>query len=223
MLKNLIKILIGIFAIPIALGVCMAFILEVNNIGTFYSPLQKIFLLGIVLYVIMHLFLFKPNYIYVFGHEFVHALAIWLCLGSVKKIKVSKDGGSVTGTKNNLFISTSPYFVPIFPIIIAVIYFVISASYEISDLGVVFVGILGFTVAMHLIMTVDTLKVQQPDLIAIGQILATVAVVSVNILIIGFIMSVLFEDFSFKNFTSDSFYRTKDIYALIVKQLFLLG
>lgn len=222
MFKNIIKTLLGILSIPLALGVCAAFFSALSNIQGVDTPAQKIFLLGVVLYVIAHLFLFKPNYLYVFGHEFVHVIAIWLSFGSVKQFKVSKNGGSVSGTKNNLFISISPYFVPIFPIILSLIYFVLTNSYDIGDLETVFMGLLGFTVAMHLIMTIDILKIKQPDLIVLGQIFATVLVVSVNIIIIGFIVSVQFKGFYFRDFLVDSYIRAKDIYLLVIKQLFFL-
>lgn len=223
MIKKLFKLLIGILAIPVAMGVAVSFVTQINNIQNFENSAEKIFLLGVILYVITHLFLFKPNYIYVFGHELVHAFSIWVCFGSVKKFKVSKNGGSVTGTKNNLFISISPYFIPIIPIIVSLIYFVVTASFEVPGIMPVFMGILGFTFAMHLIMTIDTLKIEQPDLVSLGQLFATALIVTVNVVIAGFLVSLLFDGFIFKDFIFDSYTRSRDIYFLVIRQFFYLG
>ncbi len=223
MFGKFIKLFIGIIAIPIAVGISVAFIYQINNITDFNSTGQRVFFLGIVLYVIVHLFLFKPTYLYVFGHELVHAISIWLCLGKVKKFKVTKKGGSVTGTKNNLFISTSPYFIPVIPIILAIIYFVLISSFNLDGILTIFMGLLGFTFAMHLVMTIDTLKVEQPDLVSMGQVLATVLVVTVNVAITGFLISLLFNGFNFQDFMVDSYTRTKDIYVLVVNQFLSLS
>ena len=48
----------------------------------------------------------RPLTSYVFGHELCHALAAWLCLGSVSNLRASASGGQVTTSKSNTFIGS---------------------------------------------------------------------------------------------------------------------
>ena len=65
---------------------------------------------GAACWVVIYLLLPKPMWIYVFGHELTHALWVWLFGGSVKKFKVTSDGGHVIVDKTNFLIALSPYF-----------------------------------------------------------------------------------------------------------------
>ena len=125
MIKLLIKFVIGIFSIPVAVGVTAAFYKNFILIKTLSGSLS-LFFWGIASYTILHLLFYKPTYLYVLGHEAVHAGISWIFGGKVKSFKVSEEGGSVATDKSNTLIELSPYFVPIYAIIIAVIYFVIA-------------------------------------------------------------------------------------------------
>ena len=81
------------------------------------------FWIGIAVYFLFQVVFFKPMSTYVFGHELTHALTGLLSGAQIKKFKVSANKGSVTLTKDNIFITLSPYFFPIYPIIIILIYF----------------------------------------------------------------------------------------------------
>jgi hypothetical protein len=58
----------------------------------------------------IYLLLPKPMWIYVFGHELTHVLWVWLFGGSVKKFKVTSNGGHVIVDKTNFIIALSPVF-----------------------------------------------------------------------------------------------------------------
>ena len=94
MIKLLIKFLIGVVVAPIAIGASIAFYNNLVQVSELSGSLN-FFVWGIASYAIMHLVFYKPTYLYVLGHEAVHAGMAWLFGGKVKSIKVSKEGGCV--------------------------------------------------------------------------------------------------------------------------------
>ena len=118
-MHKILKSAIGILLLPLVAGFSVAFYKQFGNIEVAFTMGQQYFLLGIITYGLIQLFLFKPVYLYVLGHEAVHVLATWLCLGRVKSFKISSRGGSVSTTKSNFFISLSPYFIPVYAILAA--------------------------------------------------------------------------------------------------------
>ena len=107
MLKNILKTAIGIVLLPLLVSFSITFYEQFGNIGNIWTEAQVYFLWGVVAYCLVQLLLIKPAFLYVLGHETVHVLATWLCLGKVTSFNVSPQGGSVTTSKSNFFISLS--------------------------------------------------------------------------------------------------------------------
>ncbi|MFA6142892.1 MAG: hypothetical protein WC738_06350 [Candidatus Omnitrophota bacterium] len=217
MIKLIIKLIIAVLAVPVAMGVSIAFYNNVILIKELAGSLQY-FLWGISSYVILHLLFYKPTYLYVLGHEAVHAGIAWIFGGKIKSFKVSGEGGSVSTTKSNTVIELSPYFVPIYAIIISVIYFIIASSYSVNS--TVFIFLIGFALAFHMVSTIEVMKIRQPDIVKSGYFFSIVMVYVLNIFVISLIFALLFQSFSVKKFFIDSWVLSKDIYVAAIKQLF---
>ncbi len=217
MIKLLIKFVIGVLIIPLAVAVSVAFYRNVMLIKELANSMNC-FLWGIASYATLHLLFYKPTYIYVLGHEAVHAGMAWVFGGKIKSFKASKDGGSVATDKSNTAIELGPYFIPIYTAIIAFIYFVIAASYNID--GRIFVFLIGFTLAFHIISTVEVMKVRQPDIMKSGQFFSVVFVYLLNIVVISLIFALIFPSFALKNFFIDTWLTSKGVYIGAIKQLF---
>lgn len=213
-----IKLLAGIMAIPLMIAVSKAFYGNIITVAEL-SGILKYFIWGVGAYIGLHLLFYKPTYVYVLGHEAVHAITSWVMGGKINSIKVSEEGGSVSTTKTNAVIELSPYFIPIYAIIIMAVYFVVSYSYSIN--GATFVFLIGFAMALHVIMTIEVMKTKQPDMIKSGYLFSIVFVYVLNIMILAVLFSLLFKTFSAKKFFLDSYVYSKDIYAAIFRQLFL--
>lgn len=217
MLKLLIKFVIGVLIVPIAFGVTIAFYNNILLIKELARCLN-FFIYGIVSYAVLHILFYKPTYLYVLGHEAVHAGVAWLFGGRIKSFKVSDEGGSVATDKSNIIIELSPYFVPIYAILITAIYFLIVSSYNIN--GSTFVFLISFALAFHIISTIEILKIRQPDIVKSGYFFSIMMVYILNIIVISLIFSFVFPSFSIKRFFIDLWSISKEIYAAIVKQLF---
>jgi len=212
-----IKLVGGLLSIPIMIAVSRAFYGNVIGIVEL-SGILKYFMYGVGFYVALHLLFFRPTFIYVMGHELVHAITSWVMGGKITSFKVSEEGGSVSTTKTNTFIELSPYFIPIYAIILMAVYFVVASSYRIN--GATFIFLIGFALTLHVVMTIEVMKTKQPDLMESGYLFSIVAVYVLNIVIIALLFSFLFRSFSMKRFFVDSFVFSKDIYSAIVRQLF---
>lgn len=218
MLKLLFKLVIGVLSIPIAVGVTVAFYKNLVLINALASSLS-FFLWGISAYVVLHLLFYKPTYLYVLGHEAVHAGIAWIFGGKIKSFKVSEKGGSVGTSKSNVVVELSPYFVPIYAIIITLVYFVIASSYRVN--GSVFIFLIGFALAFHMISTIEVMKIRQPDIVKSGYFFSIIVVYALNIIVIALMFSLMFPEFSAKRFFIDSWGTSRDAYIGIWKQLFM--
>ncbi len=208
--------------IPVIIGFSISLYQDLASFSiSSFSHAQLIFLYGIFFYCGLHLFLFKPNYLYVFGHELIHAIATWLCAGKVRSFKVSGAGGSVKTNKSNFFIVLAPYFIPAYVVIFSIIYFILSLFFDPQLLSPYFIFAIGASLALHLIMTADILKRKQPDIFKSGYVFSLALIFLFNIIVVGVIFSWLFEDITTATFFKDAFFLSKEIYVKIFNQLFL--
>ena len=217
MIKLLIKFVIGVLIAPITVSVTKAFYDNILLIKELAGSLN-FFLYGIAAYVVLHIIFYRPTYLYVLGHEAVHAGVAWLFGGKIKSFKASEEGGGVGTDKSNIVIELSPYFVPIYAIIITLVYFVIVSSYNIN--GSTFVFLIGFALAFHIISTIEILKIRQPDIVKSGYFFSIMMVYILNIIVISVIFGLVFPTFGIKKFFIDLYLLSKVMYAAIVKQLF---
>jgi hypothetical protein len=216
-MMRIVKLVVGILAIPVMFGVTYAFYTNIITVSQL-SGILSYFVWGIVSYVFLHLLFYKPTFFYVLGHEAVHAAFAWVMGGKINSFTVNKEGGSVSTDKTNTFIELSPYFVPIYAIILMAIYFVISYSYKVN--GAAFIYLIGFALAFHVVMTIEVMKIRQPDILKSGYLFSIVFVYVLNIIIIALLFSLMFRSFSAKMFFIDSWNASKMVYMAVLKQLF---
>jgi len=131
MVIRIFKVTIGILLIPVTVALTQSFSEQLKLI-TQFQGMPAYFLKGVIIYLIMHLVLLKPNYLYVLGHETAHAIATLLCGGRVASFSVSRRGGAITGTKSNFFIALFPYFFPTYTLVLWLAYFLTSLFRDVS-------------------------------------------------------------------------------------------
>ena len=216
-----IKTLIGLLLLPVVVSISITFYRQFGNFDSPWTVEQQYFMMGVSVYAFIHLLIFKPSYIYVLGHESVHALATWICFGQVKSFKVNSGNGSVVTSKNNIFISLAPYFIPFYSILLAVAVYIANNIFLSTPLPYkYFLFILGFTLALHIIMTIDALKTKQPDLVKAGYLPSGIIIYVINVVVIAGILGLMTNGFSFAGFMSDAWNLTVEMYKKIYAQLF---
>jgi len=163
-MKRFLKFLIGLALLPACYGYS-AEILRViqalyKNPGTYWG----IFAGGVAIYLLIHIFLPKPMLLHVFGHEMTHALFAKLFGWKVKSLKASNSGGRVKLTGSNFIVTLAPYFFPLYAFITILIYILaIMLGYD-RAFYPYFLFLTGFTLSLHVIMTIESLRADQPDI-----------------------------------------------------------
>lgn len=238
MFKRTLKLFLGIISIPVCIAASVSLYDQLIQIKVI-SYNQKYFISGIIAYLIIHIAFFKPEYlypvrnstkavgksisngVYILGHEVMHVIATWISKGRVNSLKVSSKGGMVTTTKSNLFIALAPYFFPFYTIIVAAIFLIIPLIIKTEPPYTIFLFLVGLTLAFHIVLTIDFLKTKQTDFLHGGYLLSICLVYLMNLIVIGFIFSLLFGEINFTEFLRSAYFKSKDIYVAIFRQLFL--
>jgi hypothetical protein len=221
MLNKILKASLGIFILPVCAGVSLSFYEHLSQIKIMSYYQQKYFILGMISYLIVHAVVFKPSYLYVLSHELMHAIATLLSGGRVRSIKVSSKGGSVKTTKSNMFIALSPYFFPLYTIIVALLWLGFKFLLKTDINYGLFMFAIGFTLVFHIVLTIDFLKIRQTDLLQAGYFFSICLIYIINVTIVGLIFSFLFKNMVFLEFLQSSYVKTSAIYVKIFRQLFL--
>ncbi|MBD3379547.1 MAG: hypothetical protein GF408_03685 [Candidatus Omnitrophica bacterium] len=216
------RTIFGILLIPAALGVGQAFYSEIREISLFSGTLH-ILERGVLAYLLLHVFLVKPIYLYVLGHESVHVLAAWLCGGHVVSFNVTPSGGNVETSKTNFFIELAPYFVPIYTLLSGVAYVVLrSLGREGPAVSAVFLFLIGFTLAFHFVMTTEVLKLKQPDIMKSGIIFSSIIIFTLNLLVVILVFSPVF-DLSLGGFFEGAYTNTAELYRKIYSKAVMIA
>jgi hypothetical protein len=137
--------------------------------GWFWSGLFKAFFL----------------YLYVFGHELTHAAFVVFFRGRVTDFHVSTEGGYITTNKTNLIIALSPYFVPFWSVVCALLYAVLRLAADLKPgWDLVFYAVMGVTWTFHMVWTLWMIPRDQPDLRENGTFLSLVVIYQANLLVL---------------------------------------
>lgn len=125
-----------------------------------------------------------PVRMYVLGHELTHALWGLLFGARPSDVRVSGTGGSVKLTKSNFIITLAPYFFPFYTFVVIVVALVTSAFLRPLPFLPLWMFLIGFTWAFHVLFTLETLTQRQPDVKLYGRVFSWVVIFIVNVLLV---------------------------------------
>ncbi len=155
------------------------------------------FTIGFIVYIPFHFYSKHSSYLYVLAHELTHAVAAILNGIKIKKISVGKNNGYVTLSRDNLFISLAPYFIPFYALIISAIYFVAGEFTDLSKYRMIFVALIGFFTSFHIVNAIEItfFGPLQSDLKkAGGRIFSFLIIILLNCLALILIFKALYPD-----------------------------
>lgn len=219
MIVSIIFPVVGLLLVPFGIGATFAFVKIVAGVSMLTME-HYYFLAGFGGYFLIHILLYKPLSMYVFGHELTHALWTFMFGGNIKSMKVSSRGGHVVVTKSNFLINLAPYFFPIYTFFVFLIYWLFSYMFYVEKYFAIFLFLIGFSLAFHLALTFFAIRQRQSDIHEIGYVFSLSFIYVVNIFIIMLVLKMVFPlEIKYIDFVKISCYKSKEVYVLIVSGL----
>ena len=139
---------------------------------------------GMGMFVLAWFFLSHPVRTYVIGHELTHALWGLLFGARVSDVRVGRKGGSVRVSKSNLLIVLSPYFFPFYTFVVLLVALLTYAFVRPLPCLPVWMFLVGFTWAFHVLFTLETLTQRQPDVKEYGTLFSWVVIFAFNLALV---------------------------------------
>ncbi len=191
------KFLLGVLLLPFVYSVSVSFLKEIRLVG---AAAETYFWSGIVSLLVIYLFIWEPAAIYTRGHKILE----WVFSFFKPLVKVA------------------PYLLPIYTIVLAVLYLIIASVAKTSSLTNNFVFLFGFSLSLHLIFSAKTLRSKKGDFLKGNYIFGFSFVYITSILMLSFFLSLIFEKFSFVDLSNQTCLIAKGIIAGAFRQLFSL-
>lgn len=185
-MANFLRLLTGIALLPACWGIARAlFDAVVVAAGESGLSAEALSLLGgIAAFAFAWMALSHPVKAYVLGHELTHALWGLLFGARPSDLRVGEGGGSVRLTKSNMLITLAPYFFPFYTFVVIVCALVTFAFLRPLPCLPLWMFLIGFTWAFHVLFTLETLGQRQPDVKLYGRIFSWTFIFVVNVLIV---------------------------------------
>ena len=169
------KFIVAILLLPVCVGAAQTLwkVLKASgSADTFWAAM----LAGAACWVVIFLMLPKPMWVYVFGHEWTHAVWAWLFGGKVKRFKATSNGGHVVVTKHNFLIGLAPYFFPLYAALVVAVFVVGHLVWNWNRFEVWFHLLLGAAYAFHVTLTWHVLQTRQSDITQQGYFFSGVVI-----------------------------------------------
>ncbi len=161
------------------------------------------FSLGTLLWLIAFFGLPRPLLLYVFGHELTHAIWVWLMGGRVSRFRVGREGGHIVTDRNNFWIALTPYFFPIYSVLVIAAYGAASLFANVQPYGRLLYAALGATWAFHFTFTCWMIPKKQSDLSDHGTFFSLVVIYLMNLILLSVLLVLASPQITFAEFGSD--------------------
>lgn len=190
---GIIKFLLSVILLPVVVGATKAFCGELFAAKEIYH----LFTCGVVTYVVMHLFFVNFQGVYQSGQ------------------KIFSDG-----LKFSPFLSSFlPLALPLFPVILMVIFFICSKFFSMKEWEPYFIFFTGMTFAMHLILTAQIIRDEDGGIFKAHYFFIMSLGFVLNLVILASLLDLNFTSFSFMNFFDKSVENVESIYLYIYHRL----
>jgi hypothetical protein len=187
------KLIAGVCLLPFVYSVSVAFLAESGSIDI---VARRYFWSGVISMLILYLFIWEPAAVYTKGQKLVELIFNFL----------------------KPLVRVAPYVLPVYTIVIFFAYLIIGHLFDLTDY---FIFLFGLSMALHLIFTAKSMRGKKEDLLKGNYIFGFSLIYIINLAVLSFCFSTIFEKFSFVNFCNNSFQIAKSIFGAVIKQLFM--
>ena len=183
-MAGFLRMFLGVVMLPLCWGIARSFVdavrISAGAEGAFSAEAVSL-LGGIAAFALCWAALSHPVKTYVLGHELTHALWGLLFGARPSDVRVGATGGSVRLTKTNFLITLAPYFFPFYTFVVVVVALVTYIFLRPLPYLPLWMFMIGFTWAFHVLFTVETLAQRQPDVKIYGRVFSWTFIFIVNV------------------------------------------
>ncbi|GBE18088.1 MAG TPA: hypothetical protein ENH13_05030 [Euryarchaeota archaeon] len=159
---GIINAVLGLVLLPFSIGFTKSFISQLSSFETFGMG-ETAFAAGAITYIILRRAGLRMSFLSTLAHELTHAIWGLAFRAKIKDIRVKRESGFVRLTKSNFLIMLAPYFFPFYTVLVVLFSFFIKQKYLI-----LIFFLIGFTLAFHIVSTIESLRAGQPDIYRTG-------------------------------------------------------
>lgn len=187
------KLIVGLLLLPLVYASTTTFVAQLGATKNWTMLDQTVywFLGGFAIWILLFFMLPRPIRTYVLAHELTHALWGMLMGARVSRLRVSRNGGSVTLTKTNFLITLAPYFFPFYSILALAAFVLISLRWDMDIYRPFWYAVFGLTWSFHVTFTLDMIGSHQPDIQEHGRVFSYAVVYCINMLTAAFLVNLL--------------------------------
>ncbi|MFA6450370.1 MAG: M50 family metallopeptidase [bacterium] len=152
-----------------------------------FSGTYLYIIIGFAAYLPVHFLFHRLIVLHVFGHELTHVLWSMLFGGKMHEMYVSREeGGYAKYSRGNFLVTLAPYFFPLYAIFFMVLHLIVAARFKpYID------GLLGFSMSFHVLLTLYSIRRDQPDLRRSGVFFSLAFIYMMNCVALGAILCVV--------------------------------
>ncbi|MBM3251816.1 MAG: hypothetical protein FJZ11_03440 [Candidatus Omnitrophica bacterium] len=193
---SIIKLLLGISFLPFIYSSTVSFFGEFSLIE---KALQNTFWSGLITLLIIYLFVWEPTIIYIKGSRLLELIFSFF----------------------RPMVRVAPYLLPIYTIILFLLYGVLTFFSKSGALISALIFLTGSSSAFHLIFSAKSIRSKQKDFLKANYLFGFSLVYIINLFLLSFCFNLIFEKFSFVNFSNNTWQAGSSVFNAIFKQLFL--
>lgn len=190
------KFIFGILLLPFVYSVTVSFLNEFGVVGQLN---RDYFWAGLISLLVIYLFIWEPVKIYNLGHKILEFMFSYV----------------------QPLVKVAPYLLPIYTIVLCIAYAIVSRINESPDVLNYFMFLFSFSMGLHLVFSAKTIRGKKNDFLKGNYIFGFSFVYILNILVMGFILNIIFLNFSFVNLCSQTYQTAKILFSAAFNQLFL--
>ena len=190
------KFICAVLLIPMVIATVLA--LELG-VGKLHPEIQQAIITGTIAYVLMKFFIYDFDAVYKFGQNMVGS-----CFQFLKPV-----------------MDFAPYVIPIYTLLVIIAYVIVNAMNKLGSYEPLFVTVIAFTFAMHVILTAQDLYNKDTTPGKPNYFFAMGLIFIVDVFLMVMLFSLAGKGLSFVQFFQGLSTTSGNIYTAVFKQLFV--
>jgi len=175
---------------------------------------------GFVLFLLVFTLFGAPVKSYILEHELSHVVFALLSGIRVRSVSVKSSNAYVRTDRINILIALAPYSLPLYTVILVVLYRLLNYVTASTVLAALFYLLFGTTLSFHFVATFHYIQLEQPDLRRYGYFSSLVFIATWSLLILTVVLRIIFVDIQLAGYIQRSL---RETYLLYIQAAFVFG